>query len=80
MKNATIQGRLFDLLEVLDARKVVNIFELVEIKDDKIKSESIKYAYVYEILGDMDFIKTYKNYEIVGIDLGFTTNILIKEA
>ena len=80
MKNATIQGRLFDLLEVLDARRVVNIFELEEIKDDKIKSSSIKYAYVYEILGDMDFIKTYKNFEIVGIDLGFTTNILIKEA
>ena len=75
-KNAIINSRLYDLLNVLDARATVNIF-VVEGETQK----SIKYARVLEILTDPDFMRDYKTYEVVGLNIGLVNNILIdKEA
>ena len=58
--NAHISSlRLEAFLDILDARKVVNIFES--------ETESIKYGYVYEILTDKEFIAAYKNRKVIGI-------------
>lgn len=71
--NAHINITLADLLNILDARKTINIF----ISETK----SLKFGFVYEILTDKDFISTYGDKSVVGITgiLGYT-NILIKEA
>ena len=73
-KNATINARLVDLLDVLDARKTVNVF-LKEYKGEK--QTSIRYDTVYEILADKDFMRAYYNHEVIGLNLGLVTNILI---
>ena len=70
--NAHISIKLADLLEILDARKTVNIFIS--------EKESVKFALVYEILADKDFIKAYGDKSVIGISgiIGYT-NILLKE-
>lgn len=73
-KNANINARLVDLLDVLDARKTVNVF-LKEYKGDG--QISIRYDTVYELLADKDFMRAYKNHEVFGLNLGLVTNILI---
>lgn len=70
--NAHISIKLADLLDVLDARKTINIFIS--------EKESVKFGFVYEILTDKDFISSYGNKSVVGITsiIGHT-NILLKE-
>ncbi len=70
-KNATINSRLKDLLDVMDARTTVNIF--VEEKDGN--QRSIAYCKVYNLLEETDLIN---KYEVIGLCCGLTTNILIK--
>lgn len=71
--NAHINITLADLLEILDARKTINIFIS--------EKESVKFGLVYEVLTDKDFIKAYGDKSVIGITgiIGYT-NILIKEA
>lgn len=71
-KNATINSRLKDLLDVMDARATVNIF--LEDKDGK--QTSIAYCKVYNLLEETDLIK---KYEVIGLCCGLTTNILVKK-
>ena len=68
--NAHISIKLADLLEILDARKTINIFIS--------EKESVKFGYVYEALADKEFIKAYGDKSVVGIFgiIGYT-NILI---
>ena len=68
--NAHISIKLSDLLEILDARKTINIFIS--------EKESVKFGYVYEVLTDKDFIKVYGDKSVIGISgiLSYT-NILI---
>ena len=74
-KNATINSRLKDLLDVMDARATVNIF--VE-KDGAQKS--VKSLKVYEFISEPELMRKYKNYEVVGLYCRLITSILIKEA
>ncbi len=71
--NAHINITLADLLNILDARKTINIF----ISETK----SLKFGFVYEVLTDKDFISAYGDKSVVGITgiLNYT-NILLKEA
>lgn len=70
--NAIIKARLKDLLEVMDMRKTVNIF----INEKK----SIRYAEVYELAADKEFIETYGDREVIGfIRVINVTNIMIEE-
>lgn len=66
-KNGVISLRLEDLVEMLDARKMVNIF--------KSEKESIKYCEVYELLADPEFLKTYGKKKVTGV-IYCTFNIL----
>ena len=68
--NAHISIKLADLLEILDARKTINIFIS--------EKESVKFGLVYEVLTDKDFIKVYGDKSVIGISgiLSYT-NILI---
>ena len=70
--NAHISIKLSDLLDVLDARKTINIFIS--------EKESVKFGYVYEVLTDKDFISAYGDKSVIGISgLIGHINILIKE-
>ena len=70
--NAHISIKLADLLEILDARKTVNIF----INENK----SVKFGLVYEVLTDKDFIAACGGKSVIGISgiIGYI-NILIEE-
>lgn len=70
--NAHISITLADILEILDARKTVNIFIS--------EKESVKFGYVYEVFTDKDFISAYGDKSVIGISgiIGHI-NILIKE-
>ena len=70
--NAHISIKLADLLEILDARKTINIFIS--------EKESVKFGLVYEVLTDKDFIAAYGGKSVIGITgiIGYT-NILLKE-
>lgn len=70
-KNATINARLKDLLDVMDARETVNIFE-----DKDGKQIIIANCKVYNLLEETDLIK---KYEVIGLYCGLTTNILVKK-
>lgn len=72
-KNAIIRGRLIDLLDVLDARATINIY----VED---KPLSVKNLRVFEFLSEPELMRKYKNYEVSGLRLGLTTDIMIKEA
>ena len=72
--NAIINSRLIDLLDGLDARTTINIFV-----QDGTGQRCIQAAKVYEILSNPDFLKAYKNYEIIGLNLGLVSNILITQ-
>ena len=71
--NAHISIKLSDLLEILDARKTINIFIS--------EKESVKFGYVYEVLTDKNFISVYGDKSVIGISgiIGHI-NILIEEA
>ena len=72
--NAIIQGRFTDLLEVLGARATVNIFVKIDEKEQSIKTDK-----VFEIIADREFMKHYKNFDVIGLGLGLITRILIQE-
>lgn len=76
--NEIINSRLIDLLNVMDARTMVNIFVEKEDKDEKIQ-ESICYLKVYEFLAEPELMRKYYKYEVIGLCCGLTTNILIEE-
>ena len=69
--NGTLHGTLGDLLEVLDARTMVNVFVS--------ETMSIKFDYVYSILADRDFLDQYSDRRVVGFSFGINTNILLEE-
>jgi hypothetical protein len=71
-KNALINSRLKDLLDVMDARTTVSIF--LE-KDGK--QTRIAFCKVYRLLVETDLIK---KYEVIGLNCRLTTDILVKEA
>lgn len=79
--NANINARLIDLLNVLDMRAQVTIFELDENENQHIKFDSC--MPVYKLMAALDTddvnIRKYRAYEVIGLNLGLTTNILIKK-
>lgn len=71
--NAIMNGRLKDLLNILDARAQVDIFTS--------ETNRIATARVYILLADSEFMRTYGRYEVTGLTVGLSTSILIsKEA
>lgn len=70
--NALIDGRLIDLLDIMDCRATVAIYT-----DE---TTQVFFGNVYEFLANKDLRRKYKNCEVVGLVLGLSPNILIKEA
>ena len=73
--NATINSRLKDLLDILDARAAVNIYLDNNMSGAHLIKRDVK---VYELLADNDFIIGFKNCEVIGLECGIVTNILIE--
>lgn len=73
--NAIIQGRLADLLNIIDARATISIFERVGNAEPIIQSN----VQVYEIIANHDFMKTYKNYDVIGLKCDLFTTIMIQK-
>ena len=74
IKNANIRATLEDMLDVLDMRGTVNIFTS--------ETQSIKYADVYEVIADKEFINIYGEYKVSAFNIetfGNVVNILIEE-
>lgn len=68
--------RIDRLLEIMDARQIVEVFIL---KEDNTQ-EIIKSGFVYELLTDKDFLRKYSFSNIIGISSGISkTQVLIKE-
>ena len=77
--NAHINGRLIDLLNVLDARAVVSIFKLND-KGEQILLQNC--VPVYQLLANFNedgYTRDFRRFEVVGLNVGLTTDILIKK-
>ena len=74
--NAIINTRLEALLNVLDARSCVIIYERINDKDPWLKTDTI-----YNLISDPEFIGKYGNYKVIGLTV-FTrlTGLLIEKA
>lgn len=75
--NANIQARFIDLLNILDARAVVTVFELQEDGTQKIVFDCMT---VWEILASFLPNDLLKKYDVIGLNLGINSDILIKKA
>lgn len=75
--NANIQARFIDLLNILDARAVVTVFELQE---DGKQKKVFNNVHVWEILASFLPNDLLKKYEVIGLNVGLTQSILIRKA
>ena len=74
--NAIINGCLKGLLDTLDMRKHVTVFNT----DLKTGKEYVIYeGAVFGLLADKELLDVYKNYDVTGLCFGIVTNILIKK-
>ena len=82
-KNANINARLIDLLNILDMRTQVTLFEMNGEDDSHGTFVFDSCTPVYKLVDMLDTdvkeIRKYRGYEVVGIIAGLTTNILIKK-
>ena len=79
--NAYTNARLIDLLNILDMRTQVTVFELEDNGKQTIRFESCIPVYKLVDMLDTDNkdIRKYRGYDVIGIMAGLTTNILIKK-
>lgn len=77
MKNSTILSTLEELLNVMDARAHVNIFNKELSKDERlIRSEKL-----YCLIADNEFLSQFGSFKVVGLSVALgVTSILIEEA
>ena len=70
MKNATIKTSLGNLLEVLDAKANIDIFEAKDF-DTFVNPvyELFRSDKVYKILADTEFIAKYEYYRVTGVSI-----------
>lgn len=77
MKNATILSTLEDLLNVMDARANIDIFESKENNEQDL----LRSTKLYNILPDDLFMTVYGDYKVVGLSITLgVASILIEEA
>ena len=68
-----INARLMNLLEKFDARQIVSIYKIENGKEYLVKDSEP----VYKLWDFYEKRRDYANYEVVGLNVGITTNILI---
>ena len=76
-KNANINARFIDLLNILDMRTHITVFGY-DTDGKQVALFSGTYP-VYEIMTKVQNDQKLRNYEVVGINAGLVTNILIEE-
>lgn len=77
--NAMILGRFADLIEVLDAKKIITVFELLEDGGQRIVYHNKPVYSLYPLKEDNCDDK-HGYYKVVGMNLnGLSTTILIKK-
>lgn len=77
--NAVISARLESLLNVLDARKHVEVFREVDTPEMH-SQELLRSTPLFYLLSDQEFLSKYRECKVVGLRIDFTLSILIKEA
>ncbi len=77
-KNANINARLIDLLNILDMRAYVTVFGIGACGDQVIIFDGTP---VYEVITSLkeEEYRRLRNYEVTGINAGLVTNILIEK-
>ena len=75
--NATINTRLEDFLNILDARADVVIYKMInDSQDTHLTTDKI-----YNLISDSEFIGKYGNYKVIGLKVfSRITGLLIKES
>ena len=76
--NAMILGRFADLINVLDAKTHITVFEITNDDRQRIVYHNTPVYSLYSLLND-DCEDRHGDYKVVGINLGITTSILIKK-
>lgn len=77
-KNANINARLIDLLNILDMRAHVTVFGIGACGDQVIIFDGTPVYEVITSLKEEDY-RRLRNYEVTGINAGLVTNILIEK-
>lgn len=77
--NANIQARFIDLLNVLDARAVVTVFELQENEKQILRFDCVPVWQILSAFPDDKETNALKRYDVIGLNVGMNTNILIKK-
>ena len=68
-----INARLMNLLEKFDARQIVSIYKIEDGKEYLVRDSEP----VYKLWNFFEERPAFANYEVVGLNVGITTNILI---
>ena len=77
--NANISARLESLLNVLDARKFVEVFREIDTQEMH-GQELLRSTPLFYLLSDQEFLGKYGGYKVVGLRIDFTLSVLIREA
>lgn len=77
--NANINARLIDLLNVLDARAVVSVFEMDENEKQILRFDCVPVWQILSAFPEDKGKNALKRYDVIGLTVGLTTSILIKK-
>ena len=77
--NANINTRLIDLLNILDARATVSVFELQEDGKQILRFDCVPVWNILSAFPENKETNALKRYEVIGLNIGINTNILIKK-
>ena len=77
--NANIIARLIDLLNVLDARATVSVFEMDENGKQILRFDCVPVWQILSVFPDNKETNALKRYDVIGLNVGLNTNILIKK-
>lgn len=78
MKNATILGKFAQLINILEPKALIDVFEETEDGGQRIVYCSKPVYSLYPLL-DVSCEDKHGDYKVVGISMGVTTSILIRK-
>ena len=78
MKNATILGKFAQLINILEPKALIDVFEETEDGGQRIVYCSKPVYSLYPLL-DISCEDKHGDYKVVGISMGVTTSILIRK-
>ena len=78
--NANINTRLIDLLNILDARATVSVFEMDENEKQILRFDCVPVWQILSAFPNDKETNALKRYDVIGLNIGLTTSILIRKA